>query len=657
MKILRLTLENFQGVAGTSFKFDGKSADIYGDNGTGKTTVMNAHCWILFGRSGSGIKGYTPKSNDAEGGVKHNLDHAAEETIELENGEQRTYSRIYHEVYKKTRGKADPEFDGNTVDYYINSVSATEKEYEASISALSGGDTERLKILTLPEYFSGEMSYQDRRKVLMAVFGSVTDEDVINSSASLHALPDVLKIPGSNNMYTVDDYRKIAAAKKAKINDDLKTIPARINEAAKAAPNVSGMDAAKIESELKSLRASLGRLDASHASENAPDAAVQAALKTAMDAETDIISEKNKYMADQAIARAEIFSKVNALQSEKTKLEQTIRNIRISAENKAADTQRKEKLRESLIAEYRSAYAEKWDESKSSCPTCGRELPDIDVERLKKLFNETKAKKLESINARGKTEASAEMIAKEKQEVEAFTAEMDSISIQIDNTASNITALNNSMPRGDFESTQRCAEMRERSHELMEKAQHMIPHSEDKDAEYERSRKAISDRISELDGAKKDIETSEKQKARVKELEAEEKKLAQEYEKLESGIYLCEQFVREKVKMMTEPINGRFETVKFRLFVEQVNGALREDCEVMIPSPFGDLVPYASANHAARTTSGIEIIKVLSEAWGIHVPMFIDDAEHITEITATGVQTITLSVAKGVSPMQLSIAE
>ncbi|HNX81707.1 MAG TPA: AAA family ATPase [Candidatus Omnitrophota bacterium] len=655
MKILSISLENFQGIKKEKFDFDGHSATIFGDNGTGKTTVLNAHCWLLFGRSGSGIKGYTPKSNDSEGGVKHNLDHAAEETIELETGERRTYGRIYHEVYKKTRGKAEQEFDGNTVDYYINGVSTAEKEYEASISALAGGDTERLKILTIPQYFSGEMSYQDRRKVLMSAFGSVTDEDVIKNSASLSALPEALKIPGSSNMYSVDDYRKIASAKKTKINDDLKTIPARISEAEKAAPNIDGIDADKIETGLKALRESLTRLDAAHASDNAPGAEAQTALKKAMDAETDIISEKNKYMAEQAAARSGIMAKINALENEKAKLEKSLRETRASAENKTAEIQRKEKLRESLIAEYRAAYAEKWDESKSSCPTCGRELPDIDIERLKKMFNETKSKKLELINLRGKSEASAEMILKEKQEVALMSAEIDSISVQIDNVISNITALNHSIPFEDFESTQKCAEMRARLRELTESAHRMTPRNESKDAEYESARRKISAQISELDVAKKDIETYEKQKARVKELEAEEKKLAREYEKLESDIFLCDQFVREKVRLMTEPINGQFETVRFRLFAEQVNGALREDCEVMIPSPFGDLVPYSSANHAAKTTAGIEIIKVLSKKWGMNVPIFIDDAEHITEIPDTGAQTILLSVSKGIKPIRISL--
>src|SRR5699024_6679961 len=72
------------------------------------------------------------------------------------------------------------------------------------------------------------------------------------------------------------------------------------------------------------------------------------------------------------------------------------------------------------------------------------------------------------------------------------------------------------------------------------------------------------------------IESAEKSKARIAELEQEEKELASEFEELEHQLYLTEEFTRTKVDMLTENINEKFKYARFNLFREQVNGGLDE---------------------------------------------------------------------------------
>ena len=50
MKILSLTLENFRSIKNMTVNFDGQDADVLGANGTGKTTIANAICWLLIDR-------------------------------------------------------------------------------------------------------------------------------------------------------------------------------------------------------------------------------------------------------------------------------------------------------------------------------------------------------------------------------------------------------------------------------------------------------------------------------------------------------------------------------------------------------------------------------------------------------------------------------
>ena len=142
---------------------------------------------------------------------------------------------------------------------------------------------------------------------------------------------------------------------------------------------------------------------------------------------------------------------------------------------------------------------------------------------------------------------------------------------------------------------------------------------------------------------------------RVKELEAQEKKLAAEYEQLEQGIYLCEVFIKTKVNMLTDKINDKFQNVRFRLFIEQQNGGVKEDCEVMIPAEGGRMVPYVFSNNAARINAGLEIIDALSTHWGITMPVFVDNAESVTRLLNMNTQVIRLVVSEADKTLRLEV--
>lgn len=59
MKILKMRLENFQGVKELEIDPQGESSAIYGDNGTGKSTVYNAFTWLMYGKPSTTEKNYT----------------------------------------------------------------------------------------------------------------------------------------------------------------------------------------------------------------------------------------------------------------------------------------------------------------------------------------------------------------------------------------------------------------------------------------------------------------------------------------------------------------------------------------------------------------------------------------------------------------------
>lgn len=59
---------------------------------------------------------------------------------------------------------------------------------------------------------------------------------------------------------------------------------------------------------------------------------------------------------------------------------------------------------------------------------------------------------------------------------------------------------------------------------------------------------------------------AEEQQKRIDELEARQAQLAEDYDRYEYELSLCEKFIIEKVKRITKKINQRFKTVNFELF-------------------------------------------------------------------------------------------
>ena len=106
-------------------------------------------------------------------------------------------------------------------------------------------------------------------------------------------------------------------------------------------------------------------------------------------------------------------------------------------------------------------------------------------------------------------------------------------------------------------------------------------------------------------------------------------------------IDLTERFIRAKINMISEKINGRFKVVSFKMFSDQINGGLKETCECTVNG-----VPYSSLNNGHRIIAGLDIIRSLSDLYEVSAPVFIDNSEAISEgnFPEMDVQIIHLAV-------------
>lgn len=637
MKLLRLTLNNFQGIKALSLDFGGKSAAIYGDNATGKSTVFNAYMWLLTDAAGDGAKNFSPKTMGPKGEL-HNLENSVEGVFEDKNGKKITLKKVFSEVWTKKRGRAAAEFGGHTTAYYIDGAPGRQSDYELAVTSLFG-DRETIKMLTIPTYFAEKVKWDARRKILLEVCGDVSDEDVIASDKGLAGLPALLE------GRTIDEWRKIASAKMRETNNRLDAMPGRIDEAARAIPDTEGMDEGEINAaiaELKSNKnAALGLrngFEAGSMAEKLRRSMAELDLKIAM-AEAEHARREGLQNAAALTEAGKARGEVNRLEKETAAAEGAV--TRLKNEVEAI-----ERLREATIEELNGARAQVWNEDEAVCPTCGRELPAEEVTRRRSDFNLHKSERLEAIRKRGKETCSVERIAEMKAELAGAGEKAERLRVELETAKRRVDTMDAAIVRDKpFKETEEYKALSGQRAEIEAQLSDAQRTEGGALAEFDRQIAQIDAKIERLHEGIAKLRLAETQTQRVEELKAEEAALGKAYMELENGVSLCEQFTRAKVKMLEANINDRFKTVRFRLFREQVNGGLAEDCEALIPSEEGNMVPYSTANKGARPNAGLEIISALGEHYGAKLPVFVDDAESVTRLAAIDTQIIRLVVS------------
>lgn len=643
MKLIEMILDNFQGIKHLELDFDG-SPIISGKNATGKTTIANAYSWLLTGKPiDPSQTGYTPKTREGDEEA-HHLEHSVSCTFLKDDYGYFTLKKVFKEKYQKVRGRSEETFKGHVTEYLIDDVPVKESDYK-SFLVDNIADISAIPLFITTDAFAN-LKWQDRRAMLMDICGELNDIDLIESDPEISDLKAMLLKPGTDDMYySIDDYMAKTKAAMAKVNREITSdIPARISEAKKAIPedadqinaekvNESLSEIDKQKQELMSKRDELTRSDGSELKAKAVSE-----LKSKMEsARLEYMKEVMNTVYSYTLQRDEADTKVADIQAKVSSVERSIRN----SEN---DLEYTKQRRDELITQWKKVSAEKW-QGDEVCPTCGQQLPKEQIEASKKRFNLEKSKRLEDINKMGQ-EVSQQSIKDQEDFITKLKNELTELGTMLILAKQEATAIKAPEPAAEWEDTDTYKALAEELQAIEKQFDQESANREEIDrinAEISRLSNLIADAKGLL--FRKDV--ADHQISRVEELEAELKTLAERYEEMQKGIYLCELFVQKKVTYLDSRIASLFRTVRFRMFKKQVNGGLAVCCDVMIPNERGDYVPWADANNASRIIAGLEIVRALGEQYDVNMPVFIDNAEGIDHVVdIEGMQIIALVVER-----------
>lgn len=625
VRLKQMKLRNFKGIKERDIDFNLLDTNIYGKNATGKTTLVDAFSWLFFNKDSSGASDFDVKTKTADGEYLHNLEHLVEAVVEVD-GTETTFKKVFKEKYTKQRGSTTAAFTGHTTDYFVDDVPRKKKEYDETVNELF--DSNIFSMITDPFYFNTRMKWQDRRKTLIDICGDVSDELVINSLNDLAPLQQLL------NGKSVDDLRAQLKSQMKPINDELKTIPIKINEANLAIPTeIEEVDKEKY----KFINKRINEL------ENKKQTVLNGGA--AAEKETELIKLRNQKL----LVQNEV-PDVKALKDEEYSLNIQIDSLerkkeRAENEIQAKKSQQKsnELMRDDLRNKYFEVNAMQYDESQNICPHCGQLLPADKVEGFMEKFNINKSKQLENINKDGKRlkeqfESLTEDIEVLEKDIQNHQILINDYQLKLKEVAKKIVSINEDFAK---EQEPKINAIDEQILETERQIEFLKSNTYAETSKIDEEIKTLKEEKDILDAIVISADLAENQKKRIEELEAREKQLNDEYNEKDKLLYLTDLFIKTKVAMLTEKINSHFKLCKFNLFEEQINGGLNEVCEVTVNG-----VNYTDLNNAMKINAGLDVINTICDYSNTYAPIFIDNAESVNETIKTNSQQVRLYVTE-----------
>ncbi|MEH7223890.1 hypothetical protein V7112_08715 [Bacillus sp. JJ1566] len=638
--LLQLSLINFKGVKNFVLDTRGENVKVFGDNATGKTTLFDGFVWLLFDKDSNNKKDFSIKTLDKSGKVLHNLDHQVE-AIFLIDGAELTLKKSYSEKWTKKRGSIHQEFSGHTTDYFIDGIPSKKKEYDELISGLINEDV--FKLLTSPSYFNEQLKWQDRRRVLLEISGDITDEEVIASNKDLAKLMNVL------NGRSIENHRKVIAARRIEINKELEKIPVRIDELQRSLPDLTGIEREKLEAEINRINSDIdGEMTLINNIRNGN--AISQKQREIQVIEIELLRIKQEHEAGSKEDVYRLKAKVQEEQSNISLLNSKLENVK---SNKRYNDDNLKRIEDELIKlreEWQVVNSHEFSHSEQcECPTCGQDLPEEQVtaarDKALSQFNLEKSTRLESINKRG------QQVKLRKEEIlsanEKLLNEYDTTKVQIADKQKAIEILQEQLQAleitiVDITENPIYVEKLNEKQQLMKQMNELKISADESIQDIQLAIYKLKQERDELQTELAKFAQNELAVKRIRELQEQEEKLAEEFEKLEHQLFLTEEFIRTKVNLLEDKINSKFRYARFKLFETQINGGLQEVCETLY-----DGVPYGSGlNNAAKINVGLDIINTLSEHYGFMAPIFVDNSEAVTKLIDVDAQVISLVVSE-----------
>ena len=666
VEVKKISLENYK-------KFPSKSVDLFprteisGRNREGKSTLQDAYLDVLTGKMANGTEPASIRRK--ENGVEVPKVDVIRELTLVVNGKEKVIRKITKQKWRKPRGQSEEVFDGNETSYEIDGFPAKSKDYTEFIQSIAEPST--LLMCSNPKPFLDTLqkSTAESRKVLEKMSGF----DIVHFMEENPQYAHVEEITKGHSVEdTLKKLRKELNAQKKKVDAKNTEIAYETNR------SVEAEDTSSLESKKQELNAELSKLEEQERiledSAKGYDS-LSYEIRGLKSSRDGLVSKANEWLR----ARQKFISDtVSELMLKKSEKESSIRIIGMELGNHIREAQQAKadldrarqdypriKEMEWDDSELKAIEAETFNDSDTICPTCGQELPEEQVSKLKSSFEEKKKFRIENEltkkqnwesakqnqlkgtcdlgnSASAKLKKTNEKINKLQSEISVAQDEVSELTKQIEEEQSKFTELPESV---DMTNDEEYLAVTARIAELEEK----LKSFEDIPGKKQELRIQISNVMKQISNVDADIKIAqtavvEKEK-RIAELNEELKSLGQVQADIEKNIDTVLNFSIQKNKALAEKINPYFKHFQFSFLDYTIEGNPVETCKMICNG-----IDYNSGlNHSDKILCEVDLLNGLQEMNGLNLPIWIDDSESIdkSRIPMLDRQMIVLRVTDG----------
>lgn len=633
IRLINLTLRGWRGAENLTLNFGGESALISGRNASGKSRVMDAFLWLLFGKDSQDRKDYELRTRTADGKVQHHTECSVQGTLSID-GEVVILRREYKEQWVRPRGQKEEVFKGNVTECSWNDVPVRVGDFQKRVNSEIIDDT-LFRLITNPSYFFA-LKWQQQRDMLLSMSATRSDEEIAAGNKDFTTLLD--KISGGSLI----DYRREIAARIKRIKAEMADIPARIAQTEEMCPKEE--DWAEIENSIRligehrnTLQDQLGNASKRQTDMRSKDmdlteqiAILQAKQRMAVKlAEEEARKEADQLNEERRIIEAELqrASRLNA--------ENNI-DLRHNEERVATLSRQRDELMQQLDALRHEWHTIKSEEylAQDVCPTCGQHLPEEMVAKSREAAEQYKKQRLDDNNKRGKDTAAMLQSVKRQLEntenaLQVNRQRANEYKVFIDEHHAALREHPAAQPKVVIaEQLPDWKILQGRIDEINESRKSLQSYTDDEQVAH------IKAQLDELANREKELALTlasrqliDKCKQEVDRLREHGREVAQMLAEAEREEYVATQFSHARINDCESRINNMFHKVRFRLFDCTQEGAEYECC-----TPTVDGTNYAVLNTAAKINAGMDIINTICRYNNIQAPIFCDNAESVNVI-------------------------
>lgn len=647
IRLERMELRNFKGVEQAEYVFS-EQTDISGANGSGKSTIYEAYLWCLFDKNPAGE---TPRVQPLDGNneVKHQLTTSVRLTLSID-GNPFIAERSMKEDWVKPRGTTELVLKGTKSEYAINEVPMGKTQFNAKLQEILPLD--RWFLLSSIGIIPG-MEQKACRAALQDIAPAI-DEAAL--AAPFHNVAEAMG-KGLN----IDEL--LATTKKTRMDAqrEIDGIPAALDaqDRLRVADDFGQAehDLAEVNRALAENKAALEELQKT-ALDSASVAHIEEQRKALQDIERQIADREAQAQADYSRTQNTLLQKQDQLLLEADSIRVRIDYAGRTAKRCMDDIENYKAKIAALGKQWQAKNAETYAEPamETVCPACGQPLPAEKVEdaraKSRAEWNTRKVKDLQRIQEEAEgiekligecqvaNACEAEKTEKDKERLSAIDEEVLSLLQQLDALVAPEKMLS-----ADVSYQALCTKKRAMvdaiARETEEKS--ASEHEQWKRRATAETNDAIRDLTAQRDVLLRRLagrDTNARIDSERQRLEERQRVLADAIAQAEGTEQEVAAYRKAKITAVEEGVSNLFTMVRWKMYEPNVtNDGEKEICQAIING-----VPYEQQNYATQVNAGVDIVNAFAKAYGVSTPLFIDNAESVTDILPYNGQRITLTV-------------